>query len=192
LNYLGFKSVFRVADRVYTSSKEFTFKLDKNEELGMITPIWAPDDYPVIPGWTSFYLHLSALEDPATLNSYIQDIKASLLLFLRKLRHVTIDVRLTDRTHQYIQLYRDDVDSDISTLGDSRSNQKRYLIVKHITRTFTEEKKRENIKESEVVLAFPLTANETPEIGEQYAHAFLPLRPYGFMVSLHASEGRGA
>jgi hypothetical protein len=173
-----------VADVVYICSREYTFKLDKNEELGMITPSWT-DEYPVRPGWTSFYLQLSPLESPKVITSYIEDIKPSLLLFLQKLRHMNIEVQMNDSTlNRSIQLSRNDISSDIVVLGDSRSSPETYLMVKHMVKTYGEEKKREGIEESEVVLAFPVAANGAPKIAPQAVHAFLPMKSFGFHVRI--------
>ena len=56
---IGFKSVFKAADVVWISSREFTFKFDKTKFLGMVTPIWADFPEPTRPGCTSIYLQLS-------------------------------------------------------------------------------------------------------------------------------------
>jgi hypothetical protein len=181
--WLGFKSVFRVADAVIISSREYTFELDKNKELGMITPRWT-DEYPVRPGWTTFHLRLSPLQDSTTIISYIKDIRPSLLLFLRQLRHMTINIQLSNTQNQLIELSRIDDDSDVVVLMDSRSNPAHYLMVKHMVKTFARESKREGIRQSEIVLAFPITATGAPIVEKQAVHAFLPLKSFGFKVSI--------
>ena len=154
--------MFKVAEIAYISSTDYTFKFDKKEELGMITPSWT-DRYPVRPGWTSFYLHLSPAEDSEKIISYINDIKPSLLLFLRQLRQMTISIKLSDTAHnKLIELARKDADSDIVILEDSRSSPERFLMVKHTTKTYTEEMKRMGIEESEIMLVFPLTDTGMP------------------------------
>jgi hypothetical protein len=171
---------------VHISSREYTFKLDKYTELGMITPTWACE-YPVKPGWTSFHLKLSPLEDSKVVASYIRDIKPSLLLFLGRLRRMTIDIKLEgDSRHEIIELVRKDADSDsdIVVLEDSRSSPERFLVVKHITETYKDETKRVGVKESEILLVFPLTEEEMPKIEKQpqAVHAFLPIKSFGFTV----------
>ena len=151
----------------------------------MITPIWAPS-LPVVPGCTTFDLELSGSADPEMLLAHIKDIQPALLLFLRKLRHVTIEgpVGPQGRTTT-IGFHRDDVDKDIISLQrieNERSSLKRYFRVTHVTQTHLEEKKRRGVIKSDVVLAFPLTETEAPQISVQSVHAFLPLRSYGFTV----------
>ena len=167
---------------------EYTFKFDKKEELGMITPSWT-DRYPVLPGWTSFYL--SPVEDSEKITAYINDIKPSLLLFLRQLRQMTIKIELSGAGRKLIELTRKDVDTDIVVLKDSRSSlAERLLMVKHMTKTYTEETKRMGIEESEILLVFPLTELEMPKI-EQHAqpvYAFLPIKSFGFTVRNPAWE----
>lgn len=159
----------------------YTFKFDKNEELGMITPSWT-GRYPVLPGWTSFYLF--PVEDSEKITTYISDIKPSLLLFLRQLRQMTIKIELSGAERKLIKLTRKNVDSDIVVLEDSRSSPERLLMVKHTTKTYKEETKRMGIEESEILLVFPLTELGMPKI-EQHAqpvHAFLPIKSFGFTV----------
>ena len=150
----------------------------------MITPSWT-NRYPVRPGWTSFYLHLSPMEDSGKITSYINDIKPSLLLFLRQLSQMTINIQLSDSAqNKSIELARKDVGSDFVVLEDSRSSPERFLIVEHTTKTYTEETKRMGIEESEIMLVFPLTETEMPKIEEQgqAVHAFLPIKSFGFTV----------
>lgn len=53
---IGFKSVFKAADVVWISSREFTFKFDKTKPLGMVSPIWAEFPEATQPGCTSIVL----------------------------------------------------------------------------------------------------------------------------------------
>jgi len=181
----GFKSVFKVADVVYISSGPYTFKLDKRNKLGMITPIWT-DEYPVKAGWTSFNLHLA--QDGKKLAAHTNDIKPSLLLFLRKLRSLTVEVALSNpHTIKIIQINRHETDdSDIVTLerlvDGTRVSLDTNLLIKHTVKAYTHEPKRPNTKDSEIALAFPVQADGTPKISAQDVHAFLPLRKFGFAV----------
>lgn len=56
---IGFKSVFKVADVVWISSRDFTFKFDKTKFLGMVAPVWETFPEKTQPGCTSIYLQLS-------------------------------------------------------------------------------------------------------------------------------------
>ena len=89
---IGFKSVFKVADVVWISSREYTFKFDKKERLGMISPIWADFPEPRLPEYTSFLLQLPEDYDEEEL---VQDLIAfdpTLLIFLRRVNEINLRV----------------------------------------------------------------------------------------------------
>jgi hypothetical protein len=120
------------------------------------------------------------------LSAHLKDIQPALLLFLRKLRYVTIEgpIGPQGRTAT-IEIHRDDVDRDMVSLQRieyGRSSVKKYFRVTHKTQTHLGEERRRGITKSNVVLAFPLDETEAPQISVQSVHAFLPLRPYGFTV----------
>jgi len=84
-----------------------------------------------------------------------------------------------------IEIRRDHVDADIVDLQRieyGRSSIKRYIQVTHATQTYPGEERRRDVTRSDVVLAFPMTETEAPQISGQSVHAFLPLRSYGFTV----------
>jgi hypothetical protein len=182
---LGFKSVFKVADVVHISSGMYTFTLDRRKEMGMITPIWAPS-LPEVPGWTTFDLELSDSADPKMLSAYLKDIQPALLLFLRKLCYMTIEgpIGPQGRTAT-IEIRRDNVDTDIvglQRIENGRTSIESYFRVTHVTQTYPGEERRKDVTHSNVVLAFPLTETEAPQVSPQSVYAFLPLRSYGFAV----------
>jgi hypothetical protein len=179
----GFKSVFKVADKVFISSGPYKFSFDKHAELGMITPTWE-EDCPGREHWTQFTLHLSNTIDKAQLNLYLSDVDPTLLIFLRKLRHLDIDlhnasfdVERVDLEPGLVRLLRHE-----RSTGSILTNQ--YLLVNHFIKTSAAEKKRPNISRTEIVLAFPLELDGSPKISKQAVHAFLPIRKYGFSVRL--------
>ncbi|KAH8077516.1 hypothetical protein BXZ70DRAFT_962644 [Cristinia sonorae] len=171
---IGFKSVFRITDVVYVLSREYSFYFDRTRELGMIAPIWSTQ-YPVQKGWTTFRLKLSS--DASFITSHISHIQPSLLLFLRKLRE--IDVTLDDKK---LGCRRTEMGSDIilTSVDGSTSESQRYLVSKHKVPAQTDDPRRHGIRESEIILAFPLTMDEEPIIRDQAVYAFLPLRNFGF------------
>jgi hypothetical protein len=175
---------------VHIASGPYRFKLDRREKLGMITPIWT-SSFAVIPGHTTFDLQLSNSADTKMLSDHLKDIKPSLLLFLQKLRAVTIDGPLGPQgRYATIEIRRDDIDASVVNLTrmGGRPTTERYFKVTHITGTYKEEERRKNVTESGIILAFPLTENEEPIIDNQSVHAFLPLRSYGFSVSFWAID----
>lgn len=182
---IGFKSVFKVADVVHISSGKYTFTLDRRDELGMITPRWAPS-LAVVPGCTTFDLELSDSADPRVLSAHLKDIQPALLLFLNKLRYMTIEGPIGPHgCTATIEIHRDDVDTNtvsLQRIENGRSSIQRYFRVTHVAQTNPGEKRRKGVTRSDVVLAFPLTETEAPQISVQSVHAFLPLRSYGFTV----------
>lgn len=148
----------------------------------MITPIWG-SRYPPVRGWTTFHLHLAPSENGNDLSIQLRDVRPTLLLFLRQLRvlcvtipGVTLEVRRTD-----------DGDRDMVSLErilNGTREVETYILVRHMAQTPVEEPGREDVKESEIVLAFPVTENQEPVTKQQEVHAFLPLRCYGFKVCI--------
>lgn len=147
----------------------------------MITPCWE-EDCPGRQHWTQFTLQLSDTIDKTQLESYLSHIDPTLLLFLRKLRSLEIDlgtvsfvVQRLEGTSGVVRLLRYNQPSTIAVTSQ-------YLLVKRLVKTSSGEKKRHNISESEIILAFPLGSDLGPSIAEQFVHAFLPIRTYGFSV----------
>jgi len=67
-------------------------------------------------------------------------------------------------------------------LSSEDTTVERCVTVRHLAQTPGGEPGREDIKESEIVLAFPVTEAREPVQRIQDVHAFLPLRCYGFKV----------
>lgn len=177
--YTGFKAVFKITDVVYVLSRKYSFYFDRTQELGMITPIWSTE-YPVRRGWTTFRLKMSSNDNLQRMVSYLEDVKPSLLLFLRKLRGIDLSIG-----HKRVVFHRSEIGTDIvlSSFDGSATQSHRYLIVKHQVPVPEEERKRPGIKETELVLAFPMDMGGEPVIENQDVYAFLPLRTYGFKVN---------
>ncbi|KAI0260315.1 hypothetical protein BC834DRAFT_901531 [Gloeopeniophorella convolvens] len=181
---IGFKSVFTVADQVHISSGPYIFHFDRNEQLGMITPVNG-SAYPVRPGWTTFHLRLSPSESGAELSTQLRDVRPTLLLFLRQLRALSVNIAGAS-----IQVRRtDDPEHGMACLERVEGGvhkEERFILVRHVAQTPTGQSGRENIKESEIVLAFPVTEAQDPVLERQNVHAFLPLRCYGFHFIIQA------
>ncbi|KAH9928331.1 uncharacterized protein B0H18DRAFT_1118012 [Fomitopsis serialis] len=189
---IGFKAVFVVAERVHVASREFTFRFDRDGPLGMINPIWDAS-YPSDPGWTTFRLNILHTIDINDLREQIRIIHPSLLLFLRRLRAIDIDVATTNQPtdgNTKITISRIDELGNVVRLecheNGCVTSSAKYIVFKQTTRTYTGEEKRRGIGESEVVLAFPVTADGEPEMGNQFVHAFLPVAKYGLNFVVQA------
>ncbi|CZR59369.1 uncharacterized protein PAC_09261 [Phialocephala subalpina] len=189
---IGFKSVFRVADVVWVSSRAYSFKFDSEAPLGMITP--AVERFPVskLQNWTSFYLRLKKDRDGSSLEPKIraelETFDERLLLFLQRLR--TIKIQIYDdfggmKSFQYNK-YEIVWDGDQTiNLADGKTTTS-YLTRRHKLTALPKEDRREGVSSSEVVLAFPVNQSKEPIIVHQRVFAFLPIQDFGFSVILQA------
>src|SRR5579863_3200270 len=138
---IGFKSVFTVADRVYITSGPYSFYFDKTAPLGMITPA-LDSKYPTERGWTTFHLHLAPSENGNDLSAQLGDVSPTLLLFLRKLRALSISI---PRPHNGVNIEvqrTDDVDRNMVSLQRVQNgvhSVERYALVKYLAQTPSEE-----------------------------------------------------
>jgi hypothetical protein len=152
----------------------------------MITPVWG-SDYPPRPGWTTFHLRLAPSENGTELSAQLSGLRPTLLLFLRQLRALNVTVPGAGR-HGALQMRRKDGPGDdlvsLERIHDGERKVERYVLVSHPAQTPAQEPGREGVEQSEIVLAFPVTETGEPVIENQEVHAFLPLRCYGFNVSL--------
>jgi hypothetical protein len=181
---IGFKSVFKAADVVWVSSREYTFKFDKNAQLGMIAPIL--DKFPATarPGWTSFYMQLSQEYNTQELITELRALDPRLLMFLRRLRNIHITIaegdskvwetnlsrgKSTFEGEEIVQLRHDDVSLS-------------YMVMQYKVGRLPLEPRRDAVSESNILLAFPLNENQEPKLDPQHVYAFLPIREYGFEV----------
>jgi len=183
---IGFKSVFKAADVVWISSREFTFKFDKTEFLGMVAPIWADFPETTRPGCTSIYLQLSKGYEEETLIRELLTFDTNLLIFLRRIEE--IHIRVTSRDEQ---VWEQKIRKTESQQGTDRAivlhvgeSTFQYLIRTHVIKDLPKERKRPNWPQTKILLAFP-TAEfpEQPRLIPQNVYAFLPIRNYGLKVT---------
>jgi hypothetical protein len=186
---IGFKSVFKVAEQVWVSSKQYEFKFDKKGTLGMIAPIL--EDFPAGKrnGWTSFYLKLAPESEGDLLEELrsSDDLSPELLLFLRRLHKLVLTIQdPNDGTLETKTYYREDADfagKEVKHLYEDGEKLASYLFMRHKATNLPAEEKRDGVRESEVILAFPLDGNNEPLLEPQTIYAYLPIREYGFRVS---------
>jgi hypothetical protein len=191
---IGFKSVFKIADIVWISSRAYTFKFDRGAQLGMIAPIW--ENFPGVAkcGNSQFYLQLAKEKDSQAEKDLLKQLRffdSTLLLFLRKLKKIEIFVDDRDWKKRLIyHIARSDTQAhggELITIKKNWAKTKKadetlqYFIVRHNTSDMPLEPKRRGMDSSEVVLAFPFIENK-PAFHVQKAYAFLPIRDSGFRV----------
>jgi hypothetical protein len=209
---IGFKSVFIAAWRVHIQSGNFSFEFRHKRSdpgLGMVRPIWVPNTEPIPTPLTrtKLYLHDQGDEDElehlrTIIAMQFDDLQETCLLFLRKLREISVAFYDEEGKLQRLKQFRKhDIDShrvslDTTTIIDGEETVHRQIY--HITKDLvtgialsdnrdppkTEQDRRDSTT-AEVVLAFPLTSEYKPHYSNhrQELFAFLPLRSSEYKVS---------
>ncbi|KAH3734109.1 hypothetical protein DPMN_040549, partial [Dreissena polymorpha] len=186
---IGFKSVFRVTDCPEVHSNGFHIRFDVNSgSMGYILPHWVPaSEHPQQQGWMTYIsltLKTSMRLQTRTLAARFNDIHPSLLLFLHRLREITIENKIENGVQKF---RRRDVGNNIVEIEHTHGTE-RWLVVKKMldaTKISLQAKSGAEVESTEVALAFPLRpaglksgAKVLPP--KQPVFAFLPLRSYGF------------
>lgn len=183
---IGFKSVFKAADVVWISSGDFSFKFDKTQFLGMVSPIWADFPETTMPGWTSMYLQLSKKQEEDTLVEELQNFDPNLLIFLRRVRQIERRIVLPNGSIWERKVCKSEEiqGSDRVVALHNGQDTAYYLVRTHVVTGLPKEPKRPNWVQTKILLAFPLTGSlEQPRLVAQNVYAFLPIRNYGLKVS---------
>src|SRR6266480_3234757 len=149
---IGFKSVFKVADVVWISSREFTFKFDRTKFLGIVTPIWADFPGTTRPDCTSIYLQLSKDCEEETLVQELLTFDTNLLIFLRRVKEINIQVARRDQ-----QLWEKRIGKTESQQGSDKvavlhagEHTFQYLIRTHVIKDLPKEPKRLNWPQTKI------------------------------------------
>ncbi|MDP3977041.1 MAG: DUF3883 domain-containing protein [Pseudomonas sp.] len=189
---IGFKSVFIVSDAPEIHSNGFHFKFDRTVAgnlLGYVVPHWCELPTELQPDCTTIILPAAKTYEFGA--DTLVDLDACLLLFLNKLRQLTLlhnGQRVT---------YRREDKGELSNLSATRqsegggplSEDMRYVraeLTFPMRDQFNDEK-RLGIEQSTVVLAFPVdtTGAAKPEPAS-HVFAFLPIRQMGFKFAIQA------
>ncbi|CAH1779739.1 unnamed protein product [Owenia fusiformis] len=191
---IGFKSVFKVSDTPEIHSRGYHIKFDATDDCtGYILPHWLTEENRTtldlqIKGvdlnserWTTRIVLPLKTQDAATrmsLTSGFHDIHPSLLLFLHRLKSISVINQVTNSKEV---MYRSDIGDDVIEIQHGRSTD-RWLIVRK-TLTVPEKLNLPNIAATEIAMAFPLAQDKTQahiQLEKQSVFAFLPLRNFGF------------
>ncbi|KAF1374253.1 hypothetical protein PFLUV_G00248000 [Perca fluviatilis] len=183
---IGFKSVFKVTDRPEIHSNGFHLRFDKTcGPMGYILPHWTEDEKLLDSQlkdmnqhrWTTkIYLPLRS-ESHQTRNLF-QDVHPSLLLFLHRLRSISI---YNQSEKRLVTMTRKDLSHNVLEV-EHTDGIERWLVVK----TMVQPKKiKEDVESTELALAFQLDSNVTEsdivcQPQKQPVFAYLPLRSFGF------------
>ncbi|KAI8725563.1 HET domain-containing protein [Fusarium sp. LHS14.1] len=188
---IGFKSVFKVADKVWIKSGHYSFKFDARERLGTVDPIWTKFPENEREGYTSIRLRLLPKLNLTALADELFKLDAQLLLFLRKIQCIEVQVipEKGQRARPRRVLKRS-TDSRIPdglqrfTLMSDYSST--FLVSSHRTLKLGHDNRRKGRKHSDILLAFPEMSFRHPPTATQNIYSFLPIRNYGFKFIIQA------
>ncbi|XP_048088539.1 uncharacterized protein wu:fj29h11 isoform X4 [Alosa alosa] len=185
---IGFKSVFKVTDCPEIHSNDFHVRFDKNSgPMGYILPHWVDEERPVTANapeichksWTTKILLPLRSESLQTRNLF-RDVHPSLLLFLHRLRSITIFNQTDGRL---VTMSRQDLSHNILEVRHT-GGLERWLVVKS---RLHPKKIKEEVESTELAMAFCLSdgssssSTDAPlQPRQQNVFAFLPLRSFGF------------
>ncbi|KIW83437.1 hypothetical protein Z517_02682 [Fonsecaea pedrosoi CBS 271.37] len=187
---IGFKSVFKVANKVWISSGSYSFMFDRQRPLGMITPIWAdlPDRRLSNIG-TSMHLQLSDGCDEQQLRKEMISFDANTLIFLTRLREVNLVVHTSGQPIER-RLRREDRHLDTKSIEvkifENDNEALHYRLFRHTVQNLPDETKRPGQTESEIVLGFLLSGSQKDRLRTQQVFSFLPIRDCGFKFLIQA------
>ncbi|XP_041077227.1 protein NO VEIN-like isoform X2 [Polyodon spathula] len=183
---IGFKSVFKVTDIPEIHSNGFHICFDKNSgPMGYILPHWLENERPLeldgtelqSSSWTTKIILPLRSESHQTRNLF-HDVHPSLLLFLHRLRSISIVNQIDNR---FLSITRKDLSNNVLEVHHT-DGVERWLVVK---RSLSTKKIKENVECTELALAFKINERGNtlgfklqPE--KQPVFAFLPLRSFGF------------
>ena len=185
---VGFKSVFKTSNEPHIFSNEFQFKFkheDKNDILGFVVPYWV-EELPesIDKNITTIVLPLKD-EFRGELSKF-DDIDATLILFLKKLKGFSFEDRVSNVANF---VYRGEL-PDGKIKIESRNSVEYWKVVANTIAVPYDinEEKRIDVEDREIVLAFPLKPDGTAEVStKQKIFAYLPTeRDYGFRFIIHA------
>ncbi|KAI7354940.1 hypothetical protein KC354_g10975 [Hortaea werneckii] len=187
---IGFKAVFKVADMVWIKSGALSFAFDKTKPLGMIAPKWS--DFPAggnMDERTMFCFRISEQEHRDIVAAHLLELKPELLIFLRQLKRVVVTLQdKAGKVKRTFSLAREDSQVSgvrlttlrhIVTLPKATTNEEKFLVFRDTKTGMPREKKRENVTESDVLMAFPVSASMQPVLSDRRTFNYLPIRSYG-------------
>lgn len=183
---IGFKSVFKVTDRPEIHSNGFHLRFDKNcGPMGYILPHWTEDERPVDrllkdntqQSWTTKICLPLRSESHHTRNLF-HDVHPSLLLFLHRLRSITI---YNQPEKRLVTMTRKDLSHNVLEVEHTDGTE-RWLVIKTMLKP---RKIKEDVESTELALAFQLGSDVTGsdvmfQPQKQPVFAYLPLRSFGF------------
>ncbi|KAJ3531643.1 hypothetical protein NM208_g6992 [Fusarium decemcellulare] len=195
---IGFKSVFKVASVVNIVSGYYEFMFERDTPLGMILPVLSPFpsrhrllDHTARHDPPSAFALPQSTQAPRPHPADLENIDPELLIFLRKLRRLSIETNHPKKTY-HVQTDTSDATlgetaTIYSTHGDENLTlDKKYAVTRFNASRMPSDTRREGVTRSEVILAFPIDESKSPKMGRHKAFAFLPIDDFGFKFLVHA------
>ncbi|XP_047232938.1 protein NO VEIN isoform X2 [Girardinichthys multiradiatus] len=183
---IGFKSVFKVTDCPEIHSNGFHLRFDKNcGPMGYILPHWAEEERPLDAQLKNIHRHswttkicLPLCSESHQTRNLFHDVHPSLLLFLHRLRSITI---YNQSEKRLVTMTRKDLSHNVLEVEHTEGTE-RWLVVKT---TLQPKKIKEDVESTELALAFQLGGNKAEshivcQPQKQPVFAYLPLRSFGF------------
>jgi len=186
---IGFKSVFRMAHKVWICSRFYSFALETatpgTEGLGMVIPTWVPNDAAVAQKFGSIItLYLRSRPEENSLLERFKNFDFTFLLFCRRLK--CIRFRLVYSNDEEEKREAKWISPNLQqTIQPSTHNPQEtgYFIHESRILQMPQEARRPEADYADISLAFPYY-EEDAVIRSQATFAFLPIRHYGFDVRL--------
>ncbi|XP_064610417.1 uncharacterized protein LOC135474759 [Liolophura sinensis] len=182
---IGFKSVFRVTDCPEVHSNGFHIKFDVNSgPTGYILPHWM-EESPEMDKWmTQIILPFKKEAQTRTLAARFNDIHPSLLLFLHRLRQLSVINKVENRI---VSMKRRDLDNNVVEIEHNETTDLWLVVRKALdaSQISLQAKSGVEVESTEIALAFPLKPPGQTSLSQmlppkQEVFAFLPLHSYGF------------
>ncbi|MCM2465946.1 hypothetical protein DIC75_06390 [Methanoculleus sp. CWC-02] len=187
---IGFKSVFKISDfpKVISNGFQFEFRRSYGSNLGYIVPYWLP----AIPEYadrqvTNIILPLR--DDARERLNLFDEIDPTLILFLRKLQRIEIIDNVSGNSKAVTKS-----GSEGLVTIDYQDQSQYWRVIRATFRVPQEiveqEPRREDVKNTEIVLAFPVSETGLPisirNEPKPDIFAFLPVKKCGFSFIIQA------
>ncbi|KAK6354592.1 hypothetical protein TWF696_003734 [Orbilia brochopaga] len=199
---IGFKSVFRIASRVWISSGYYSFRFDKDEPLGRVYPIWdsLPSHIERKKGYTAILMKVLDNIQPSEIAGSLQAIDPTILLFLNKIKKLELNSITNEPTpvtfwtsnrREEGGRWKDLLMADMipsephvlsSILTRNETESIAYYAFRYPVSGLPDHSLRP--KSADIILLFPRSIES---IQFATAYSYLPIREYGFKFTIQSN-----